>query len=838
MNLKLDDIAKALPAYGIADEVNRSLAANPRLVVTAPPGAGKSTLLPLTMLEGIGGSGKILMLEPRRIAAMQIAGRMAELAGCRVGDEVGYRVRFENRTSAKTRIEVLTEGILSRMLIADPGLERVSTVIFDEFHERSLASDEALALVLEAQKILRPDLRIVIMSATIDTDEICGRLEAPLIEGKGRMFPVELHYAQNDIDLKNPAREVARYILSAHRENDGDILAFLPGEAAIRRCAELLEGNLGSTGIFPLYGMLQKEEQRRAIAPSRPGERKVVLATSIAETSLTIEGVRVVVDSGLCRKMVFDRRNGMSHLETVRISVDMADQRSGRAGRTAPGVCYRLWTAGTMQRMQACRTPEIMDCDLAPLCLDIAAWGESDIMNLPWITPPPKANVLQAGSLLRSLGAIEEKGGITAHGRSMSTLPCHPRIAQMLLKADTPELRSLATDIAAILEERDPVPQDNDADIRTRVNALRQARAKGGNLREWSRIEKIAGQYRSVSKAMIDNEITGPFLAGKLLSAAYPERIAKAKDSCGHYQLSCGDNAIVDRGDELSAHAWLAGAVLDSVSGRIFLAAPVQPEDLAEMAISRSNIVWDSRKGGVSALREMKLGVLTLSSRPIDGDIREACIRAICDAAPKEGLTMFDFSDDVGNLQRRISLAAAWHPELDLPDVSQEALLGNAGEWLPGFAGKASTVAELRRINLCEVIWSRLTYSQQQAVDRIVPSHITVPTGRRIKVEYRVGNDVPVLRVRLQECFGMLDTPRVDNGRVPVLMDLLSPGYKSVQLTSDLKSFWANAYFEVRKELRRRYPKHFWPDEPATIPSPLSRHQDQGRPRGTRDREP
>lgn len=815
MNLRLDDIARSLPAYAIADEVNRSLAGNPRLVVTAPPGAGKSTLLPLTMLEGTNGDGKILMLEPRRIAAVQIAGRMAELAGCQVGEEVGYRIRFENRTSGKTRIEVLTEGILSRMLIADPGLEGVSVVIFDEFHERSLASDEALALVLEAQKILRPDLRIVIMSATIDTDEICGRLGAPLIEGKGRMFPVELRYAQNDIDIKNPAQEVARCIFTAHRDNEGDILAFLPGEAGIRRCAELLEGNLGSTRIFPLYGMLPKEEQRRAIAPSRPGERKVVLATSIAETSLTIEGVRVVVDSGLCRKMIFDRRNGMSHLETVRISIDMADQRSGRAGRTAPGICYRLWTTGALQRMQPCRVPEISDCDLAPLCLDIAAWGESDIMNLPWLAPPPKANVFQAVSLLENLGAIDGNGRITPHGKSMSALPCHPRIAQMLLRADTPELRSLATDIAAILEERDPIPQDNDADIRTRVNALRQARRKGGNLREWTRIEKIAAQYRSMSKSLVDNDIPSPYNAGLLLAAAYPERIAKARDGCGHYQLSCGDNAVVDSADELSSHEWLAGAVMDSVSGRMFLAAPVEPGDLEEVALTRNNIVWDSRKGGISALREMKIGVLTLSSRPIGGDIREACLKAICDAAPKEGLTMFDFSDEVGNLQRRISLAAAWHPELELPDVSQEALLNNAGEWLPVFAGKASTVAELRRIDLCRVIWSLLTYEQQQAVDRIAPSHITVPTGSRIKVEYRVGNDVPVVRVRLQECFGLLDTPKVDNGRIPVLMDLLSPGYKSVQLTSDLKSFWNSTYFEVRKELRRRYPKHSWPDEPA-----------------------
>ncbi|MDO4991057.1 MAG: helicase-related protein, partial [Eubacteriales bacterium] len=586
-----------LPVLEIADAVNRQLADAACLVVTAPPGAGKSTVLPLTILAGfvdgngsgpkgsemipselgdggslrgtplnesgpkgskiipselgdggslrgtpLNGSGqkgsKIIILEPRRIAARQIAERMAALLGEPVGRTVGYRIRFESRVSSATRIEVVTEGILTRMLVDDPALEGVSVVIFDEFHERSLASDVALALTREAQQLLRPDLRIVLMSATIDTEALCRALDAPLIESAGRMFPVEIRHTPEEASQENVAVRVAHWVRVALREHEGDVLAFLPGEAEIRRCAELLEGIGAAAGdspvktandgtvrptrdekvktandervrpttdgreservtIFPLYGMLPPEQQRAAIAPSAPGARKVVLATPIAETSLTIEGVRVVVDGGFCRRMVFDPQNALSRLETVRISRDMADQRSGRAGRVAPGVCYRLWGRGTEARMAATRVPEILEADLAGTVLDAAAWGEPHPERLAWLTPPPAAHLAQASRLLELLGAVDADGRITRHGRDLAALPCHPRIAQLLLDADGPQERALAADIAALLEEKDPLAATtDDAALTMRLDALRAARrsSRGGR---WSRILTIADQYAS-----------------------------------------------------------------------------------------------------------------------------------------------------------------------------------------------------------------------------------------------------------------------------------------------------------------------------------------------------
>lgn len=832
MRLDINEAAMSLPAARIAGIVNDKLVDNQRLVITAPPGAGKSTLLPLTILEGLGGDGKIIMVEPRRIAARQIAERMAEMTGGQVGDLVGYRMRFETKVSSRTRIEVVTEGILTRMLAADPALEEYSVVIFDEFHERSLAADEALAMVRSVQDILRPDIRVVIMSATVDTEELSGKLGATVVEAEGRMFLVEIINSLKDIDIRDCAVETARSVLEAHREREGDILAFLPGEAEIRACAEALGDSLGTTRVMPLYGMLSRKEQREAIAPSRPGERKVVIATPIAETSVTIEGVRIVVDSGLCRKMVFDRQSGLSRLETVRISLDMATQRSGRAGRTAPGICHRLWTKATERTMSRCRIPEILEADLAPLVLDVAAWGEPDVTKLPWVTPPAAGDVAKAGELLRLLGATENFGKITKEGKALHDLPCHPRIAKMLLKARTPGLKSLACDIAAVLEERDPFSRrkaaegmtPRDSDIVMRIEALRSARAgrnhggskSGGNI-GWSRIIDIAGQYRRIVKAPEDNSLPDAYDAGSLIATAYPERVAKAIDFCGNFRLARGDNARVDMSDSLAAAEWLAVAVMNASpgrAGRIFVAAPLRPDDVSDIVRVRDNVTWDGKNGTIVAMRESRIGSLLVNSRPLSGDIRDRAVEVICAAAEKEGLSMFDFSDAVANLQRRVSLVASWHPELDLPDLGTEAVLKRADEWLPLYIGKATTAAELKKIDMRAVLWGLLDYTAQAAVERIAPTHLTVPTGSRVHIEYRQGADRPVVRVRLQECFGLTDTPRVDDGRVPVLMDLLSPGYKSVQLTSDLRSFWENAYFDVRKELRRRYPKHSWPDNP------------------------
>lgn len=825
--------AGSLPAAAVAGQLNQTLADHAAVVVTAPPGAGKSTLLPLAILSGLDAApadaaqGKILMLEPRRIAARAIAERLADLLDEPVGATAGYRVRFEKRVSTQTRIEVLTEGILTRMVVSDPTLDGVSVVIFDEFHERSIHSDLALALVRQVQQIVRPDLKIVIMSATIDAAAICQLLQAPLVECGGRMHPVELRHSPRDIEPSEVAQTVAETVLKASRDHTGDILAFLPGQGDITRSAELLEGALSGTAICPLYGNLTPEQQRRAIAPSVPGGRKVVLATPIAETSLTIEGVRVVVDGGYCRQLRVDHRTGLSRLETVRISRDMAAQRAGRAGRVAEGVCYRLWTAAAELRMAEQRRPELEDADLASLLLEVAAFGERDVTELPWLTPPPMPHVAQARQLLTLLGALEGDGSITPLGSRMAQFPCHPRISRMILAAQAAGCQPLACDIAALLEEKDPLVGDSAAgtDISVRINLLRDARRRRQPGR-WSRVLQVAAEYLGMTHAAADNAPVSSEEAGALVAYAYPERVAMATDEAGHYRLASGDNVQLDRSDPMSAFPLLAVAALHVATGamgRAFLAAAVTKESLLPLTTERDNLSWDSRQGCVAMRRERRLGKLLLAASPLKEPAGQQVADVICRAVAREGLTMLDWNEATERLQRRVAQTAVWHPELELPDCSTEHLMASAAEWLAPFLTDVSgrlrtTLAELRKIELGTALWSLLSYEQQQAVDRIAPSHMTVPTGSRIRIDYRQGSEAPVLSVRLQECFGLTDTPRVNDGRQPVLMELLSPGFKPVQLTQDLRSFWQNTYFEVRKELKRRYPKHSWPDNPLEAP--------------------
>ena len=890
MSFSTQDITRqwaSLPASQIAVGVNEALHTNSSLVVTAPPGAGKSTLLPLTILSSLGEGEKILMLEPRRLAARQIAERMAQMLDEQVGETIGYRVRFESRVSKRTRIEVLTEGILTRMIVDDATLDGVSVVIFDEFHERSINSDLALALTRQAQQIIRPDLKVVIMSATIDTSNICAALQAPLIESEGRMFPVEVHYADKDTDPRDIAAAAASTTIEAYKKYEGDILVFLPGQAEIERCYELLSKSQHFTAspsqpintsthqhlttstsqpttttphhltIHPLYGNLSPEDQRRAIAPSAPGERKIVIATPIAETSITIEGVRVVIDAGLCRQVVFDARTGLSHLETVRISMDMATQRMGRAGRVAEGVCYRLWTKASEHLMAEQRKPEIEEADLAPMLLDTAAFGESDAEALPWLTMPPRAGVFKAKELLTALGAIDENGNITSIGKRMATLPCHPRIARMILATtnlttSTPQgvhlsplgfcrlpeqevhqqhlttstshhnNTSLACDIAALLEEKDPLSETGGTDLTLRLSALRTARRKK-QLGRWQRIAKIAAEYRRMAHTDEDNRDPAPTEVGLLVAYAYPERIAHSTNSIGGYRLASGANVQLDAADQQSAHSWLAIASLYSApgtTGRVFLAAPIAPDDLEKEFVKEvDNIAWDTKQGCVVMQREQRIGKLMLSQKPIHDADKERLKGIVCEAMKKDGLTMMAWSEKaVEQVQRRVAQVAAWHPEMALPDVSTEHLLSTAADWLPFYleeGGRVKTsVQELRKLNLAEIIWNILPYEAQLEVDRLAPTHIEVPTGSHIRIDYRSGAEAPVLSVRLQECFGMERTPCVDNGRQPLLMELLSPGFKPVQLTQDLASFWQGTYFEVRKELRRRYPKHYWPENP------------------------
>ena len=838
-----------LPAAQIAPALDRQLSECGVAVVTAPPGAGKSTLLPLTIQEGLGNGAKVVVLEPRRIAARQIASRMAQMLGCRVGEKVGYRVRFDSCTGPSTRIEVVTEGIFLRMLVDDPTLDGVDAVVFDEFHERSLDSDVALAMVRQMRSDLRPELKLVIMSATIDAEQICRSLGAQEVSCQGRIFPVETIYADTDPDPSVIAETVARWVCRALREREGDILAFLPGEGEIRRCAQLLEpleggsddtdlhGGTGVHGtglngagtpgekltggveVHPLYGNLPLEEQQRSIMPSPYGRRKVVLATPVAETSLTIEGVRVVIDSGFYRRSVVDPTTSLGTLQTARISTDMADQRRGRAGRVAPGVCYRLWTKATDARMAKDRTPEILEADLAPVLLDIAAWGCAPVQALPWLTPPPRYSLEVARSLLGQLGAVDERCNLTPVGRAMHSVPCHPRIANMIMGAGTVEQKALACDIAALLEEKDPMGGE-DCALDLRVDMLRSWKPHGGkgSAALMRRIAMTSDQYRRMVHAGVDGSPADALMAGALLARAYPERIGHADPSCpGRFLLSGGGMASVGLSDPLSASEWIVVASMNprkDGAGKVFLACPADPADLDCLASDYDNVGWDGRRGEVVCRRERRLGNLVLSSRQLEDCPDERIYEVIAQAARKDGASMFDFDEKALNLSRRIASVASWHPELGLPCVDADALYSCCRDWLPMYASGVKNIAGLRRIDMSQVIWGMLDYGMQQTVDRLAPSHLTVPTGSRIALEYRVGATAPVLRVRLQECFGMTDTPRVDGGTLPVLMELLSPGYKPVQLTSDLHSFWQDTYFEVRKELRRRYPRHSWPDNP------------------------
>lgn len=552
-----------------------------------------------------------------------------------------------------------------------------------------------------------------------------------------------------------------------------------------------------------------------------------MLATPIAETSLTIEGVRVVIDSGLCRTLVFDQRTGLSHLETVQISMDMATQRTGRAGRVAPGVCYRLWTKVAEHRMAEQRKAEIEYADLAPMLLDIAAFGESDVAALPWLTTPPLHAVVAARQLLLSLGAVDDAGVITSLGKRMALLPCHPRISRMILHAasladEASGSVALACDIAALLEEKDPLSQrENDTDMAGRISLLRKAR-QCKFLGQWQRIAQVAEAYRRMMQVKEDNTDVVTEELGRLVAYAYPERVAMAMDRAGRFRLASGEEVRLDRRDPLSSYPLIAIGPLQTSPrgglGKVFLAASVNPVDLEELATERDNVAWDNKQECLLVQREWRIGNLLLRTKPIHDAPRELQVRVICDAITKNGLSILSWNDDVSALQRRVAQVAIWHPELNIPDLSTPHLLATAHGWLPFYlddGGRLRTTGTaLRKIDLCAALWALIPYDLQQQIECLAPSHIVVPTGSRIRLDYRVGAEAPVLSVRLQECFGMNETPCVDDGRVPVLMELLSPGYKPVQLTRDLRSFWQDTYFEVRGELRRRYPKHYWPDNP------------------------
>ncbi len=808
-----------LPIADVIPEIKEKLLTDNTLIVSAPPGAGKSTLLPLALAgeQWLNGQ-KILMLEPRRLAARTIAVRMSDMIGESVGATVGYRIRFESRVSATTQIEVLTEGILTRMLQSDNTLDGVGMVIFDEFHERSLFADVALALCREAQQVLRPDLRIVVMSATLDMPSLANLLTANVVESAGRQYPVDIIYADGQ-DITLLPELTARMVVRALKEQSGDALVFLPGEGEIRRCEAILKSQLDDVLIHPLYGQLPHNKQYAAIMPDRQGRRKVVLATSIAETSLTIEGVRIVVDSGYGRTLKFNPNTGLSRLETVPVSKDMADQRAGRAGRLSDGVCYRMWSKATQARLADHRTPEIAVADLSSLVLEMAVWGVSDIAGMTWLTPPPKGALVQAGELLHDLEALDN-GRITSYGRQMQKLPCHPRMAHMLICARDAGLLALATDLAAVLEERDPLPRDTGIDVNLRIEALRRYRKQNTDGRLFARIEQVADSYRRLFDAKPNNGAVNVYETGFLLVHAYPERIACARPgNNAQFQLSNGCFVMASHLDDLAFEPWLAVAHLDARDGlgKIFLASPLNPKDLMPLVKERDIITWDGRKGGVVANRELRIGSIVLQSKPLQAPDPTLISEAICDVVRRDGAHLLDFNESVVQWQNRVLCLRMWRSDDELwPDVSTPNLLASCSDWLTPYLGKVSKSDDLKKINLAEVLRFHLSYDLQQKLDQFAPERIEVPSGSKIKLQYQANGTQPILAVRLQEVFGLAETPCVNEGRNPVLMHLLSPGYKPVQVTSDLKSFWNNAYFDVRKELRSRYPKHVWPDDPWT----------------------
>jgi len=810
-----------LPITECIPAVKQNLNNTNTLIVHAPPGAGKSTLLPLALLDETWlGGRKILMLEPRRLAAKTIAARMSDLLNDSIGQTVGYRIRFENKTSERSRIEVLTEGILTRMLLSDNSLEGVGLVIFDEFHERSIFADVALALCREAQQVLRPDLRILIMSATLDMPQLSEILKAPIVESKGRQYPVEVIYAGGQ-DMMLLPEVTARTVVKAVNERDGDTLVFLPGEGEIRKCEEILRKQLPDFVIHPLYGQLPPSQQNLAIMPNRFGKRKVVLATSIAETSLTIEGIKIVVDSGYGRTSRFDPKSGLSRLETIEITKDSADQRAGRAGRLSPGTCYRMWTLATHQRLAEHRVPEIMEADLASLVLDMAQWGIMDILQLTWLSPPPKAALSHALDTLHELNALEN-GRITEHGKKVHALPCHPRIAHLLLMAKETNTLALATDLAAILEERDPLPRETGIDINLRIDALRKQRSRHALQKNMMRIEKIASQYRSMLHIEEDNSPVDPFETGVLLVHAYPERIACARPgNNAQFQLSNGSLAMAGHKDDLAHEPWLAVAHVDARDGmgKIFMASPLNPKDLLPLVKEKEIITWDTRKGGLVATKDMRIGSITLQSKPLPSPDPEHLVQAISEALKKEGETLLDFNDEVVQWQNRVLSLRKWRPQEQWPDVSTACLLMTNSEWLSPYLNQVRKPIDLKKINLLEVLQNQLDWEMQKALNRLAPQKIQVPSGSEIDIQYLPHGGTPILAVRLQEMFGLADTPCINDEQVKVVLHLLSPGFKPIQVTSDLRSFWNNTYFEVKKDLKARYPKHSWPDDPWTSPA-------------------
>ncbi|MDQ6735585.1 MAG: ATP-dependent helicase HrpB [Nitrospirota bacterium] len=829
----------SLPIQSILTELERVLREGRHALLTAAPGAGKTTVVPPALLNEPWLQGRrIIMLEPRRLAARAAAHRMASVRGEAVGETVGYRIRFETKVSAKTRIEVVTEGILTRLLQHDPSLDGYGLVIFDEFHERSLHADLGLALTLEAQRALRNDLRILVMSATLDCVAIAKLLgDAPVISCEGRLFPIDTHYFDRPLSMPLD-QAVAQSITRALADETGSILVFLPGMAEIRRVERRLQqAGLGwDVLLAPLHGDLPQQAQDVAIAPSAPGKRKVVLSTAIAETSLTIEGVRVVIDSGLMRVPRFDPRTGLARLDTIKITQDSAEQRRGRAGRLERGACYRLWTAAEHKTLLPRRPPEMLDTDLTPLMLDLAVWGAADPRDLSWLDPPPAGAARHAKDLLTRLGAVDVDGRITDHGRRMAECPLHPRLAHMVLKAIPLGLGILACDMAALLGEREILrgpPGWRNPDLRLRLDALHGHFIKDagvtvdrGAVQRVSRVAQQVETFVHRDPLHVNRQRRKePSLdcLGVLLAFAYPDRIAQRQSGEERrYLLANGRGAGFAHPEPLASNPYL---VIADVEGgdewaRIFLAVPIDLADLesnvADQIREVEFVAWDDDAKMVRARKQRQLGAIVLKDQPLLNPDPEKASAALIHGIHQAGMAALPWTKDLLQWRARVEfLRRVEGMHSTWPDMSDQGLLNRLVDWLLPFLTKLTRLDQVQRMDLAAPLQALLTWKQQKQLDELAPSYVTVPSGSRIRVNYEEA-ELPVLSVRLQEMFGCEETPRIANGKIPVMIHLLSPAGRPVQITQDLRSFWRSSYVEVRKELRGRYPKHHWPEDPLS----------------------
>jgi ATP-dependent RNA helicase HrpB len=821
-------------------------------VLQAPPGAGKTTRVPLALLDAhwlTGGS--IVMLEPRRLAARAAARYMARTIGEQPGQTVGFRVRGESRVGRQTRIEVVTEGILTRRLQHDPSLDGVGLVIFDEFHERSVNTDLGLALALQSQTVLRDDLRMLVMSATLNGDAVAELLgQAPIVRSEGRLFPIETRYLPRRADARME-QDVAAAVVRALAETEGDVLVFLPGAGEIHRVAQMVSHALARepdqpplalpTHVLPLFGDLPATDQDRAIAPSPAGERKVVLATTIAQTSLTIEGVRVVIDAGLARVPAFSPRTGMTRLQTVRVSRASADQRRGRAGRLAPGVCYRLWSEHEEHNLVAHDAPEILNADLAPVALELAAAGVDDPRELRWLDLPPAAAFRQARELLAELGALDPAGRITAHGKRMVEFGTHPRLAHLMLMGRDRGDAELAATVGALLEERDVLRGDvgpPPADFTLRVDAVRRrdepshqagARVDGGAVR---RVRELARRWRAqLEAAPRPAPVAETVSVGALMALAYPDRIGQRRaGQRARYLLRNGQGAVLGDPAAFGDAEFLAVAESDGrqPESRIYTAAPLAPAEVdalfAGQIITEDSYSWDPDRQVVEARREARLGAIVLRSARVAAPDSARVAAVLAAELMRRGVSELPWSETARSVRQRVAflrtLDAAW------PDLSDRALAESADRWLAPLLVGARGVDDVRRLDLGGALLAMLSWQQRAALDTLAPTHVAVPTGSRIGIDY-AAPDAPVLAVRLQEMFGLADTPRVAGGRVPLTLHLLSPARRPVQVTTDLAGFWQRGYFDVRKDLRGRYPRHYWPDDPL-VAEPTRRAKPRG----------